>query len=87
MEATQTKNAIAYGSLYLDQGETMDMVKKQIRSFTKHKNIKAMFFDVLDNNNTVSDEVGQQYVERVLEYARKKLPEDVELQCAFSRAD
>lgn len=76
---------VAYGSLYLDQGENMEVVKKQIKSFVKHEPV-AIFFDVLDNNNTVTDEVGSEYVERVKAYAAKKLP-NTKISCSFSRAN
>lgn len=83
--SVEAAQGVAYGSLYLDQGERMEVVKKQIKSFVKHKPV-AMFFDVLDNNNTVTDEVGNEYVERVKAYATKMLP-DTKISCSFSRAD
>lgn len=79
---------VAYGSLYLDKGERMPMVKKQVKSWVKHEPV-AVFFDVLDNKECVPDEDGELYVQRTREYIKEKLPylADEDIHVSFSRAD
>lgn len=85
------EKGVAYGSLYLDRGEGMPVVKKQVKSFVndKHGELVGIFFDVLDNNNTVSDEKGEEYVQRTRAYIEENFPnmptEDIHV--SFSRAD
>jgi hypothetical protein len=86
MVAEKSKK-VAYGSLYLDAGERMEKVKQQVKTFVKHSPV-AVYFDVLDKDNTVPDEDGRLYVERTREYIKSKLPylADADIHVDFSRA-
>lgn len=65
--------AAAYGSLYLDEGEGMPMVKKQVKFFAKNKPVRVSF-DVLDKDGLVSEERVQYYVDATRAYIKEKLP-------------
>lgn len=79
----QKQGGVAYGPLYLDKGEGMHVVKQQIDSFVKFKPV-GIYFDVLGRKD--DEELGQEYIKKVREYANKKLPylAESEIHCSFS---
>jgi hypothetical protein len=75
-------NAVAYGSLYLDQGEGMPLVKKQVKSWIKHKEEIAMVgFDILCTAE--QEERAQLYKDKILEYIRQELP-GIDVSCTVN---
>lgn len=79
------KENIAYGSLYVDRGETFELVEKQINYFAdQDPKPTIIFFDILGRE---SDRVtGEKYVPRLIQYVKEKLPyiKDQNIKCQFS---
>ena len=86
-EISNYKDVAAYGSLYLDEGEGMPIVKRQVKHFAKHKPV-AVFFDVLDKDGLVSEERVQYYVDATRAYIKEKLPylSDDKISVSYSQA-
>jgi hypothetical protein len=81
------KDSVAYGSLYLDEGERMPKVKQQVKSWAKYKPV-AVFFDVLDAKYIIPEEDAELYVEKTRTYIKQKLPylKDKDIHVGFSHA-
>ena len=56
---------LAYGSLYMDTGETWSLAKTQIDDVSKKKPEK-WFFDVLCKENQIEE--GKKMVDKIFEY-------------------
>lgn len=63
------KPKIAYGSLYLDRGERMKVVKDQVKGLARECSGSPFFFDVIYGPG--QEDLAAEYVERVQKYAAR----------------
>ncbi len=63
------KPSVAYGSLYLDRGERMKVVKDQIKGLARECPGSPFFFDVIYGPG--QEELAHEYSERVRKYAER----------------
>jgi hypothetical protein len=61
------KRVVAYGSLYLDRGERMKVVKEQVKSLARESPNSPLFFDVIYGPE--QEALAAEYAERVRRYA------------------
>lgn len=61
------KRTVAYGSLYLDRGERMKVVKEQVKSLARKSPNSPFFFDVFYGPE--QEALAVEYAERVRHYA------------------
>jgi hypothetical protein len=80
--AGDKKPMVAYGSLYLDRGERMKIVKDQIKSLGKEANDSPFFFDVIYGPG--QDELASEYADRVRKYAAKFRFSEISVSTSFA---
>ena len=68
------KKLVAYGSLYMDEGETWETHgKHQIDNILKSKDVIAFGFDVLGSEEDRIE--GEKLAKQIQEYAKSKRPD------------
>lgn len=77
-----SKPTVAYGSLYLDRGERMKVVKDQIKALAREASNSPLFFDVIYGPG--EGDLAADYARRVRDYAAKFAFKEISVSTSFA---
>lgn len=77
-----SKRMVAYGSLYLDRGERMKVVKEQVKAFARESPNSPFFFDVIYGPG--QEDLAAEYVERARHYADQFTFTEIQVGASFT---
>lgn len=73
---------VAYGSLYLDRGERMKVVKEQVKALARESPNSPFFFDVIYSPG--QEALAAEYVERARHYADQFTFAEIQVGASFA---